>query len=104
MAKSEKKTVAMFSLEMSREQLATRLLSSEAVSYTHLDVYKRQVIGDQGHFSEVAGAFVHTDGGFQEFLALFCMGLYDLAVPDDEMELVDDIAAVHQRSLRRSAR
>ena len=29
-AKSEKKTVAMFSLEMSREQLATRLLSSEA--------------------------------------------------------------------------
>ena len=29
-AKSEKKTVAVFSLEMSREQLATRLLSSEA--------------------------------------------------------------------------
>ena len=29
-AKSEKKTVAVFSLEMSREQLATRLISSEA--------------------------------------------------------------------------
>ena len=43
------------------------------------------------------GALVYTDGGFQEFLALFCMGLYDLAVPDDEVELVDDVAAVHQR-------
>ena len=54
------KRQAFFSLEMSRDQLAQRMLcaaaeidaqnlrngrlTQEAVSYTHLDVYKRQVL------------------------------------------------------------
>ena len=78
-------------------QMAGSVFVKQGVVEQNLLIGNGAVIGDQSHFSEVAGALVYTDGGFQEFLTLFGVGFHDLAVPDDEVELVDDVATVHQR-------
>ena len=83
-ARSAQKTVAVFSLEMSREQLATRLLSSEALRGKHA-AENRQPAGDglgenrrRGHGSQPDG---HPDRRQPHALR----GGYERQVPPDRL-------------------
>ena len=68
----------------------------EGVVIKKLLVGNGTVIRNQSHFAEIAGALVHADGALQSFLALFGVSLHDPAVLHHKVELVDDVAVVHQ--------
>ena len=59
--KATGKTVAIFSLEMSREQLVTRLLSSEALISNQKLITGNLTEGDWGRIAQAAGVLNQTD-------------------------------------------
>ena len=76
--------------------MAGGVLVEEGVVEEGLLVGDGAVIGHQGDLAEIGGALVHADGALEEFLALAGVDLGDLAVPEHHVEIVDDVAVVHQ--------
>ncbi|CAN4012871.1 putative membrane protein, partial [Dysosmobacter welbionis] len=76
--------------------VAGRILVEQGVVEQDLLVGDRAVIGHQGHLAEVAGPFIHSDGGLEGLLPLFRVNLHDLPVLHHKVELVNDGAVVGQ--------
>ena len=76
--------------------MAGRILVEQGVVEQDLLVGDRAVIGHQGHLAEVAGPFIHSDGGLEGLLPLFRVNLHDLPVLHHKVELVNDGAVVGQ--------